>query len=82
MKIFFEDLKMMIFKIDLQYGEKYMQRHLQVDLQKKSSKVIFTIFKVDLKTDLKVKFALKTWSKLHFFQCHFYIFSLYFIKIQ
>ena len=28
-KIFFEDLKKMIFKIDLQYGGKYMQRHLQ-----------------------------------------------------
>jgi hypothetical protein len=27
-KIFFEDLKKMIFKIDLQYGEKYMQCHL------------------------------------------------------
>ena len=27
-EIFFEDLKKMIFKIDLQYGEKYMQRHL------------------------------------------------------
>ena len=25
---FFEDLKKMIFEIDLQYGEKYMQRHL------------------------------------------------------
>ena len=27
-KIFFEDLKKIIFKIDLQYGGKYMQRHL------------------------------------------------------
>ena len=72
MKIFFEDLKIMIFKIDLQYEEKYMQRHLQGDLQKKSSKVILQSSRLILKrTVFKCKICIKNMVKNAFFPMSF-----------
>ena len=41
MKIFFEDLKMMIFKIDLQYGEKI---HAAPSVGRSSEKIFKSYF--------------------------------------